>query len=100
MLLRQSYIGLTTRQLKKMVREHTPACIDKFFNSAEKEKKSIKIINVVKISAIAEHLANNQSCAKNYNLERFKITKSCCNVFNFILKSVNANTDYGILSLL
>ena len=31
-----SYIGLTTRQLKKRVKEQTPACVDKFLNLTEK----------------------------------------------------------------
>ena len=34
-----SYIGLTTRQLKKRVKEHIPACINKFLNLAEKDKE-------------------------------------------------------------
>ena len=43
-------IGLTTRQLKKRVKEHILACIDKFLNIAEKEnekeKNSNKIMNI------------------------------------------------------
>ena len=45
----------------------------------EKGKKCNKIMNAIKRSAIAENLVKNQSCAKNSNLERFKIIKSCCN---------------------
>ena len=54
--------------------------------SAEKEieKKSTKIMNAVKRSAIAEHLVNNQSCIENLNLERFKILKSCCIISNLV----------------
>ena len=37
----------------------------------EKEKKSVKILNAVKRSSIAEHLVNNQSCAENFNFDRF-----------------------------
>ena len=36
----------------------------------EKGKIYVKIINVVKKFAIAEHLVNNQSCAENFNFER------------------------------
>ena len=52
------------RQLKKRVKEHVPACIDKFLNLAEKKKKksSYKIMNEIKRSAIVEHLLKNQSC--------------------------------------
>ncbi len=75
-----SYIGLTTRQLKKRVKEHVPACIDKFLKISEekeKENKSVKVMNAVKRSAVAEHLVFNQKCAENYNLEKFKIIKTC-----------------------
>ena len=40
MLCDNSYIGLTTRQLKKRIKEHiTFTCIDKLFNLSKKEKK-------------------------------------------------------------
>ena len=29
-------------------------------------------------------MVNNQSCAENFNLERFKIIKSCYNVFDLV----------------
>ena len=41
-------------------------------------------MNAIKISAIAEHLVINQSCAKSLKLERFKIIKSGYNVFDLI----------------
>ena len=58
-----SYTSLTNRQLKKMVKDYIPACIEKFLNLAEndKEKNSNKIINAIKRSAIAEHLVNDRS---------------------------------------
>ena len=69
-----SYTGLIIRQLKKMVKEHIPACINIFLNLAnKKEKSSSKIISAIKGSAFAEHLVNNQGCAKNFNLEKCKI---------------------------
>ena len=41
-------------------------------------------MNAIKESAIAEHLVKNQSCAENFNLERFKTSKSCYNVFDLV----------------
>ena len=41
-------------------------------------------MNAIKRSATAEHLVNNQSCAENFKLERFKKIKSCCNVFDLV----------------
>ena len=63
-----SYIGRTTRQLNKRVKEHIPAYIEKFLNLPEKEKdkNSNKIMNAIKRSATAEHLVNNQICAENF----------------------------------
>ena len=53
--------------------------MDKFLRSSEKdkEKKSVKILNAVKRSAIAEHLVKYQSCAEKFNLDMFKIIKLC-----------------------
>ena len=71
--------------LKKRIKEHISACIDKFLNVAVKKlNNSNKIMNAIKESAIAEHLVKNQSCAENFNLERFKTSKSCYNVFDLV----------------
>ena len=40
-------------------------------------------MNTIKRSAIKELLVNNQSC-ENLDLERFKIIKSCYNVFGLV----------------
>ena len=60
------------KQHEKGFKEHIIACDGKFLRLSEKEKGKIyvKIINVVKKFAIAEHLVNNQSCAENFNFER------------------------------
>ena len=81
-----SYIGQTTRQLKKRYKEHIPICVEKFlkFSEKEKETKPMKIVNAMKRSAIAEHLVNNHNCAENFSVERFKIIKNCGNVFDLI----------------
>ena len=50
------------------------AFIDKFLKSAErKKKKSIKIINVIKRYANAEHLVDNLNFAKIFDFKIFKI---------------------------
>ena len=38
----------------------------------------------LKRSSIAEHLLNNHTCAENVNIDRFKIIKSCDNIFDLI----------------
>ena len=42
------------------------------FSRHLRKKKYVKVINAVKISAIAENLVKDRSCAKNYNLDKFK----------------------------
>ena len=41
-------------------------------------------MNAVKRSSIAEHLVNNQSFAEIFNLDRFRVIKSCVNNFDLI----------------
>ena len=47
-----------------------------------------KIINAIKISAIAKNLVNNQSCDEKFKLEKFMIIKSCYNVFDLVKMEV------------
>ena len=47
-----------------------------------KKKKSNEFIDAIKRSAIAEHLVNNQSFAKSFNLKISNTVKSCYNVFD------------------
>ena len=82
-----SYIGLTSRQLKKRIKEHVPKCVRDYMVLTEEEKKtkkSIKINNSVKRSGIAEHLVNNDKCAENFNFDRFEIVKNCANISELI----------------
>ena len=79
-----SYIGLTTRQLRKTVKEHIQKNVENFCLSEKKDDVPIKVINASKRSSIAEHLVNNSLCADNYNVNRFKIIKNCSNVFDLI----------------
>ena len=79
-----SYIGLTTRQLRKRIKEHILKKVENFRLSEKKDDVPIKVINASKRSSIAEHLVNNSLCADNYNVKRFKIVKNCSNVFILI----------------
>ena len=49
-----SYIGMTSRQLIKRVREHIPKSIESYCHSKDKESKSTQVLNVLKRSSIAE----------------------------------------------
>ena len=46
-----------------------------------------KVLNASKRSSIAQHLINNPTCAKSYNINRFKIIKTCNNGFDLIVVS-------------
>ena len=61
----ENYVGMTSRQFGKRIKEHIPKSIDEFCKTSNKESKSIRVVNATKISAIAEHLVNNLDCASN-----------------------------------
>ena len=75
---------MKSRQLIKRVREHIPKSIESYCNSEEKETKSTQVLNALKRSSIAENLINHPTCANYYNRDRFKIIKSCNNIFDLI----------------
>ena len=79
-----SYIGLTTRQLRKRIKEHVPKSVDNFCCLDKKDDIPAKVLNASKRSSIAEHLVNNQTCANSYNINRFKVIKTCSNIFDLI----------------
>ena len=83
-LSEDSYIGLTSRQLKKRIKKKIPRCVVNFLGSTEKEAKSFQIMNALKRSSIAEHLVNDNTCAEHFYLDWFKITKTCGNTFDLI----------------
>ena len=69
-----SYVGVTSRQFSKRIKEHIPKYIDEFCKTSNKKKKFIRVVNVSKRSAIAEHLVivSNLNCASNYNFKKFE----------------------------
>ena len=79
-----SYIGFTTKQLRKRIKEHVPKSVDNFCCLDKKDDIPAKVLNASKRSSIAEHLVNNPTCANNYNIKRFKIIKTCSNIFDLI----------------
>ena len=66
------------------MKEHVPKSVENFCFSDKKDDIPVKAINAFKRSSIAEHLVNNSTCANSYNLNRFKIIKTCSNVFDLI----------------
>ena len=68
-----SYIGMTSREFGKRIKEHIPKSIKEFCKTSNKENKSIRVVNTSKRSAIAEHLVNNLDCSSNYNLKGYQM---------------------------
>ena len=79
-----SYIGLTSRHLWKRIKEHVPKSVENVCFSGKKNDKLVKVLYVPKRSSIAENLVKNLTRAKSHNLNRFKIVKTCSNVFDLI----------------
>ena len=50
-----SYIGFTTRQLRKRIKEHAPKSVENFCFSDKKDDIPVKVLNTFKSSSIAEH---------------------------------------------
>ena len=53
------YVGMTSRQFGKIIKEHTSKSIDEFRKMSNKENKFKRLVNASKRSAIAGHLVNN-----------------------------------------
>ena len=68
-----SYVGMTSRQFGKRIKEHIPKSIEEFCKTSNKENKSIRVVNALKRSAIVKYLVNNLDCASNYDLKKFKV---------------------------
>ena len=79
-----SYIRLTTRHLRKRIKEHVSKCVENFCFSDKKYDILVKVINASKRSSIAEHLISNSTSANSYIVNRFKTIKNCSNVFDLI----------------
>ena len=73
-----------TRHLRKRIKEHVPKNVENFCFSDKKDDIPVKVINASKRLSIAEHLVNNSTFANSYNMNSFKIIKTCSNVFDLI----------------
>ena len=71
----KSYIGLTTRQLRKRIKEIVSKSVDNLCCLDKKDDKPAKVLNASKRSSIADHLIVNQTCANSYKENRFKLLK-------------------------
>jgi len=71
-----SYIGLTTRQFRKRIKEHIPKSVESICCLDNKDIIPAKVLNASKRSSIAQHLINNPTCANSYDINRFKIIKN------------------------
>ena len=58
--------------------------VENFCFSEKKDDIQVKVLNASKCSSIAERLVNNSTCANSCNLNRFKVSKTCSNVFDLI----------------
>ena len=79
-----SYIGLTTRQLRKRIKDHVQKSVDSFSCLDKKYDIPAKVLNASKNSSIPELLVNNPNCENSYIKNRFKIIKTCSNIFDLI----------------
>ena len=82
--LNYNFIEKTSRQLRKRTSEHVPKSVENFCCLDKKDDIPAKVLNAFKSSSIAEHLIKNSKCANSYNEIRFKIIKTCNNVFDLI----------------
>ena len=73
-----------TRQIRKRIEEHIPKSVESFCCLDNIDDIPDKVLNAFKRSSIAQHLINNPTCANNYNMNRFKIIKTCNDVFDLI----------------
>ena len=55
-----------------------------FFCLDKKDDIPAKVLNESKRSSIAEHLVINPTCDNSYNINGFKIIKTCSNIFDLI----------------
>ena len=79
-----SYIGLKIRHLRKKIKQHVLKRVKIYCFLDKKDDKPVKVLNASERSSIAELLVKNSTCANSYNLNGFKIIKTCSNVFDLI----------------
>ena len=83
MLLLKQLFSQTSRYLETRIKEHIPKCVREHINNQPKTI-SIAILNAINRSSILEQLVKNPICGKNYNKTKFKILRSCNNIFDLV----------------
>ena len=56
-------MGLTTRLIRKRIKEHALKSVENFCFSDKKDGILVKVLNASKHSPIAEHLVSSSTCA-------------------------------------
>ena len=77
------YFGQTYRHLKTRLKWYVPKCAELYIRDKPK-KISTVIKNVIKRSAIAEHLVKNLNCAKIYEQSKLKILRQYSIIFDLV----------------
>ena len=78
-----SYIGQTSKHLETRIKEHIPKCVSDHISNQPKTI-SIATSNAMKRSSISEDLIKNPNCGKSYNVMKFRILRSCNNIYDLI----------------
>ena len=78
-----SNIGQTSRHLGTRIKKHVPKCVKKHVKDQPK-KISNATSNAIIRSSISEHLVNNSVYGNSYSEMRFKILRSCTNIFDLV----------------
>ena len=60
-----SYIKLTTRHIRKRIKEHVPKSVENFCLLYKKDDIPVKVSNESKRSSTAENFVNNSTCANS-----------------------------------
>ena len=67
------------------MKEQIPKSVENFLLfKYKKDGIPANVLNASKRSFIAEHLIDNTTCTNSYIMNRFKIIKTCNNVFDLI----------------
>ena len=82
-----SYVGKTTQALRTRIKQHIPACLQKYIesvknNTTQKFNKLSAVKNTATRSGISEHLINNIDCMRHYDISRFKPIAKARNDFH------------------
>ena len=84
------YIGQTSRNLETRIKEHIPKCVSDHISNQPKTI-SIATSNGMKRSSISEHLIKNHNYEKSYKEMKFRILRSCNNIYDLIKIEASLN---------